>query len=484
MRRNRVMLVNPPYSGARVKVVFCAGLGYVAQTLKERGFEYDLMDMSRGYTLRDLKKKIEAFRPDLIGVSLMTYRYKESYCLIKNMKQAFPQIPIVAGGPHVSLFRQQVLTECAALDFGVVLEGEETLIELCQGNPPDTIKGLIYRSGPSLTYSGDRAFMKDLDSIPFPRYEKFELEKRFKKEVNALPIVSSRGCPFDCIYCPVQYSIGQEFRARSPESIMQELSFWYEQGYRIFSFADDNFTLLKERVYKLCSLLKKSPFKDIRLSCDNGIRADKVDKELLAFMKKANFYRLAFGVEAGNDKVLKRLHKNESIEVIKQRIREACDLGYEVDLFFLVGSPGETMRDLEDSFRIAQTCPIGTANFYNIIPFPHTKLFDWIKENGTFLKKPSEYLDKYPILDNDPLFETKEMSYRERRRALGRAFGIMRHSMRRSWAKRLDKFGALGRFLAFIYTSAFVQDVLLRHKISRRVVYRLAGLCFQGGKHN
>jgi len=473
MRYTRIFLINPSYKGARVKVVFSAGLGYITEALKTAGFEYDVLDMSLGYPYKILKKKIAEFNPDLIGVSMMTYRYKDTYNLIAKIKGDFPEAKIVTGGPHISLFREKVLEECPYIDFGVVLEGEETIIELCKGEPLNSIKGLIYRDRSRVVYNGDKPFIKNLDSIPFPKYEKFELDKSFNKRINALPIVSSRGCPFNCIYCPVKSSIGEVFRARSPENILQELTYWYERGYRIFSFADDNFTLLKGRVYKICELIKKAGFRDLRLSCDNGIRADKVDRTLLEAMKNVGFYRIALGVEAGNDKVLKALNKQEKIETIKRVIQDACSLGYEVDLFFLVGSPQEEWADLEDSFNIAsQNC--GVSYFYNIIPFPNTELFSWIEKYGRFLRNPEDYLNEYPVLDNKPLFETPQMPYKLRKKALRKAFLISRRTMRQSWQRRLSKLGFWAKLFSFIYTTKFVQDVLLRISILRKVIYKLA----------
>ncbi|HAJ57182.1 MAG TPA: hypothetical protein DCL35_05370 [Candidatus Omnitrophica bacterium] len=473
MRFKKVLFVNPPYSGTRVRAVFSAGLGYVAESLKAAGIEYAVLDMSLGYTAGALKKKIKEFLPDLLAFSVMTYRYLETYGLINEIKKDLPSLKIVAGGPHISLFREEAFAGCAGLDFGVVLEGEMTLVELCKGAPLGDIKGLISRSHGRIVYNGDREFIKELDALPFPTYEKFELERSINKAVNALPVVSSRGCPFDCVYCPVKCSIGQAFRMRSPENIIKELRYWYERGYERFSFADDNFTMDKARVERLCELIFKEGLK-LKLSCDNGIRADRVDRKLLEYMKEAGFYRIAFGVEAGNNKVLKALSKKEDIETITGRIEESCGLGYEVDLFFLVGSPQETRQDLEDSFRIALGYPIGVAYFYNIIPFPHTPLFDWIKSHGRYLEDYREYLDRYPILDNRPLFETSDMSLKERRKALKDAFAITRLTMRRSWAKRLSGLGLLGRILSWAYTTSFIQDVILRDRRLRYLTYKIA----------
>ncbi|MCP4650956.1 MAG: radical SAM protein [PVC group bacterium] len=472
----KVFLLTPPYKGTRVKGVFSAGLGYVAESLKTAGIEYDICNMSLGYDYKYLKNKINEFAPELIGISVMTYRYKQTYELIKTLKNDFPQIKIVAGGPHISLFREEVLTACPQLDFGIVLEGEETIVELCSGAELESIKGLIYQGAEGGVYNGDRPFIDPLDEIAFPKYEKFEMERIFNKEINSLPIVSSRGCPFACVYCSVKFAVGCNFRVRSPESIIKELKYWYDKGYKRFSFADDNFTLKKQRIVDLCEALKQSGMNDLKLSCDNGIRADKVDRDLLKLMKDVGFYRIAFGVEAGNNKVLKQLKKSENIETITARIEEACELGYEMDLFFLVGSPRETWEDLQDSFDIALKYPIGSAYFYNIIPFPHTELFDWIKEKGKFLKNPEDYLDDYPILDNVPVFETPEMSFELRKKALKKAFGITRKTMYRAWTNRLSKLGVLGKILAYIYTRTFVQDVLLRNKITRKIIYGVAWL--------
>ncbi|MFH2137096.1 MAG: radical SAM protein [Candidatus Omnitrophota bacterium] len=472
----KVFLLTPPYRGTRVKGVFSAGLGYIAESLKNAGIEYEVCNMSLGYDYKYLKMKIDRFAPGLIGISMMTYRYKQTYELIRSLKKDYPKIRIVVGGPHISLFRKEVLEACPEIDFGITLEGEETIVELCSGTAAGSIKGLIYQGEKGVIYNGDREFINPLDKIAFPQYEKFEMERIFNKEINSVPIVSSRGCPFACVYCPVKFSVGCDFRVRSPESIIAELKYWHQKGYRRFSFADDNFTLKKQRIVDLCEALRKNNLNDLKLSCDNGIRADKVDKDLLKLMRDVGFYRIAFGVEAGNNKILKQLKKSENIETITARIQEACDLGYEMDLFFLVGSPGETWEDLQDSFSIALKYPIGTAYFYNIIPFPHTELFDWIKENGRFLKEPENYLDDYPILDNVPLFETPEMPLKMRKKAIKKAFSITRLTMYRAWTKRLEKLGGLGKILAFIYTREFVQDVILRNEITRKIVYRLAWL--------
>ncbi|MCM8780992.1 MAG: radical SAM protein, partial [Candidatus Omnitrophica bacterium] len=224
----------------------------------------------------------------------------------------------------------------------------------------------------------------------------------------------------------------------------------------------------------LKTLVRK--FKDLRLSCDNGIRADKLDSDLLRIMKEAGFFRIAIGVEAGNNKVLRAIKKRQDIDTIRRLIQSAWELDFEVDLFFLVGCPYETWADLQDSFKIALSYPINTAFFYNPIPFPNTELFDWIEHNGRLLRQYQDYLNDFPILDNEPVFETPQMSLDQRRKALKIAFGVSRITMRRSWKKRLSRWGIFGRVIASIYTTRIMQDRILRIRFFNLLFYRLVSI--------
>ena len=166
-------------------------------------------------------------------------------------------------------------------------------------------------------------------------------------------MASSRGCPYKCIFCSVKAVAGGKLRVRSPENVIDEIEYWYQKGYRKFNFVDDNFTFYRDRVYKICDEIQRRGLKNLKFTCAGGIRADTVDHKLLARMKEVGFYYNAFGVEGGNDKVLKSIKKGEKMEQIRSAIKDACDLGYEVMLFFLVGSPGETWKDIEDSVAVA-----------------------------------------------------------------------------------------------------------------------------------
>ena len=146
MKCKRVLLVNPPSSGEWKGFRPHIGLGYIAQTLVKNGIEYDVLDMNLGYKFKHLQKKINAFKPDLIGMSLLTLEYKKFYKLISMVKKRNPGIKIVVGGPHVTIMKEKVMKECTAIDYAVLYEGEETLVELCKGELSEDNICLLYTS--------------------------------------------------------------------------------------------------------------------------------------------------------------------------------------------------------------------------------------------------------------------------------------------------------------------------------------------------
>jgi len=402
-----------------------AGLGYLVQALQDGGVECAVVDMALGYRPAKLWSSIRDFRPDLIGVTLFTYRYAQAYERLRALKTRFPDIPIVCGGPHVSTFQEKVLQECGAVDLALMREAEETLLSLCRGEDPRNIPNLLYREGGEVRRSGVPYSPPDVDTLAFPRYRGFELEhypaRNTPLSERVIPIVTSRGCPYDCVYCPVQTAIGRRFRPRQVAGVVAEFVHWYRAGYRAFSIIDDNFTLLRERVVEFCAAITREGLDGISISLPNGIRADKVDKELLELMFAAGFRHLGIGVESGNDAVLAGLRKSETIAVIGRAIGEACGAGFSVDLFFLVGSPGETAREVEDSIAFLGKYPVDKVFFFNLIPYPGTELFDWVQKHGRLLYPPKHYLSYISSSMDTPVFETPEFSAAERRRALRRA---------------------------------------------------------------
>lgn len=467
MRYKRVLLVNPSFpkeGGERLRP--SAGLGYLAEAIKSKGVEYDVIDMNLGYRFKNLAKKIQSFQPELIGITLLSLGYKNAYAMLNQIKTAYPEIQIAAGGPHVSLLKEKVLAECKAIDFGVVYEGEKTLVEMCLGQlPMSEIKGLMFRAENEIIFTGSRDNAYSLDELPFPKYEKFELNKYVPERV----IISSRGCPYQCIFCPNQL-ITPAFRMRSPQGVVDEIEYWYNKGYRQFNFDDDNFNQSRSRVHEICDLIEQRNLEGILLRCSNGLRADRLDRDVLLRMWKVGFRYLGIGADGGNDKVLKNLKKGERVEHIENAIKLATEIGFGVKLFFVVGTPGETWEDVMDSARLAQKYPIQRVHFYNLIPYPGTELFQWVETNDAFLVPPDEYLNSTSDLIYEPLFETPELSREQRIEVLYELKKVSKQITKNAVLRLFENYKGVNLVLANLFTTDLMQRWIFQNVFFRKIV--------------
>ncbi len=468
MRFRRVLLVSAPavsrYGALRVP----AGVGYIAQVLWDNRIEYQYMDMRIDRGFRDLQQRVATFAPDLVGFSMSSLGYKRSYEVMGALKAAYPQCRIVVGGHHATILKETLLDECRAVDFAVVSDGEKTIVDLCDDTLPlEDIKGLAFRDGDRVTFNGERTPVKDLDEYAFPRYERFPME-RYSKQI---PVNSSRGCPNQCTFCPNKL-LARKYRARSPQHFVNELEYWYEKGIRQFAIDDDNFTLVKERTLRICDEIERRGLKNIFIRCSNGIRADRVDRELLGRMKEIGVREVGFGVDGGNDRVLRYLKKGETIETINASIKTACDLGMDVKLFFLCGSPYERESDIEDSIELARRYPVARVNFNNPIPYPGTEMYDHVKENKLFLIQPEEYLNYVAENKMVPLFETPELPRKDRLRILKKCHRVEREVMKNTVYRMFSKYPLLALvikqlFIVRLFEKLFFNNLFLRNTFER-----------------
>ncbi|MDD5729292.1 MAG: radical SAM protein, partial [Victivallales bacterium] len=293
----------------------------------------------RNYT-KNGQLPFSEFKPTLIGVTIFSYCYSLAFELILKIEKC-TDIPIVAGGAHVSAVGAKMLTD-SKVDFAVKQEGEFTLLELLKEYVKGSrdfsgINGLIWRDSKGMIIENpNRKFIEDLDALPFPDYESFGIERYVCFKQKTLPLITSRGCPFGCNYCSVRLSMGQRFRARSAENVFSEIKHFYDKGYRSFDFNDDCFTLDNGRAESICDLIIKNRLV-LRFQLYNGIRVDTVTLELLKKMKKAGCFFVSFGCEAGNNKVLKAIKKGITIEQVRQAVDWANQAGIRNSVNFIIG---------------------------------------------------------------------------------------------------------------------------------------------------
>jgi len=417
-------------------------LGYLSEYLSKNEIENEVMDMRLGYTLQDLKNKIKTFKPDLVGFSSFSFKHNVPYSLISSIKSN--NFDIIIGGPHASTIGKKILEETKA-DYSLKYEGEQLLLDLCKGKDLSQISGLVYRKNKEIIKNPHKSFL-DIKQLPFPKYKKFELNKYLRKQIN---IMTSRGCPHDCIYCSIKTTMGKPVRMRTPKNVIQEIKYWYDEGYRNIDVIDDNFAFNKKRVLEICEEIEKLGVKDLNLMCGNGIRADRVDREILKKMKEVGFSEISIGAEVGNNKMLKAIKKGETLEQIENAIRISCELGFNVTLFFVMGLPKETMSDLKDSIKLALKYPINNACFYNATPFPGTELYDYVKKNNLFIVKNPDYLNTMAQFNN-PIFITPEFPIKQRKKMQKLTKKVEKEILRRTFVRKLKKFGILSEISSYI----------------------------------
>jgi|TARA_Y100000310_G_scaffold145233_1_gene144577 radical SAM superfamily enzyme YgiQ (UPF0313 family) len=410
----KVLLVIPPNIGRFiVATIPHAGIAYLAAFLERDDHEVDLMDMRLYSDNEKLFQKIRDFNPGLIGITTASIGYKMAYDIIDRVKGKFPNIPVAIGGSYASTVHSKILDD-TKVDYVVYGEGEQTFVEIANGKELKDIKGLIYKDeNNEITMNPLCPLVQNLDDMPFPRYEIFELNKMLEKRI---PLVSSRGCPNRCVFCSIQLVMGHPFRTRSPENVVKEIKHWYKKGYDSFEFSDDNFSFNIPRAERICDLIVEKGLK-VKLIFGNGLRADRVNETLLKKLKNAGTIWIAYGLESSDSQVLKNMKKDLNLDTLRHAVKMTKELGIETQVNFIIGCPGQTYDSFKKDLKCAEELNVDQLRFYNIIPYPGTEMYEWIKQNGRFLYPYEIYLNDFDYWGEEPVFETDEFTKEERVKA-------------------------------------------------------------------
>jgi len=379
------------------------GLAYLASFIEKDGHKVKIIDSNTlGYRIKDIKEEIEKFNPHLVGVTATTSCIYDAYEVAKIIKEVDPGIKVVIGGPHVTFIAKETLKECPFIDVVVRGEGEETFRELVnffESSSEDTwsleeVKGITFRKDNKIIETDSRSLIKNLDSIPFPAYHLLPMEKYSLEGKRFATIITSRGCPFSCIFCSSSRLFGKTWRARSPENVIEEIKLLKNKyGVREIEFLDDTFTLNKKRAEKICELLIKEKL-DISWSCSS--RVDTIDESLIEKLKKAGCHTIYVGVESGSQKILNIIDKGITLPQIEKTINLIKKVNINSFGSFILGIPGETVKTIKKTINFAKKLNPSFVQFSICTPYPGTKLFEMAKEKGWLLTKD---WSKYTILD-------------------------------------------------------------------------------------
>jgi anaerobic magnesium-protoporphyrin IX monomethyl ester cyclase len=314
---------------------------------------------------------------------------------------------LVVGGPLPTLDPTDFLE---VFDVAVIGEGEETMVELVncaeKGAGFSGVKGIAYTDGGRVRFTSPRAFVDDLDCLPFPSRELFDNDayKRYYAKrfgYTTTPLITSRGCPFTCDFCsrPV---FGTSFRARSAGNIVDEMESIVGLGYDRVWFADDCFTLNRGHLLSVCDEMVR---RGVDLGWECLSRVDTMDREVAVKMRKAGCVRVFFGIESGNDRVLGLMNKQVTVEQAKRAVYAAKAAGLQVGAFFIVGYPGESNGTILDTLRFASGLPLDYLSFTLPYPIPGTALFERVKGNGGVAVEDWEEPKSWSLIRHKLLYE-------------------------------------------------------------------------------
>lgn len=439
------------------------GIAYLTSVLKKNHHRVKIIDCGvEDDWSNQIKKTLSAFNPDLIGITGFSYAYKFLYQTIKQV-QSLTRTPILLGGPHVSANKEKILQE-TKVNYAMYSESEVSFIsflnQLSQKKPDlSAVPNLIWKKQKQIIINPPAPPIHQLDNIPFPDYQSFNLKKYPCYESKIIPIITSRGCPYGCNYCSVRLSMGQNFRPRNPKNVIREIKYWYKRGFTNFDFNDDCFTLDISRAEAICDLIIKNRLK-IKFQLYNGIRVNNINLKLLKKMKQAGCYFIAYGCESGNQKTLDRIKKNITLDQVIAAVEMTKKAKIHHAVNFIIGHQDETYQDAIDTLKFAKKLQCDYVNFYNLVPYPGTEVYRWAIKHAKFLYSKKNYLKEISYRDINPIFETKDFTKEQRIKIMKKGF--------RLYEKKLYqfKFGKITGYLLFLITRIKFIGI-----ISRKLVY-------------
>ena len=381
-----VVLANPPYPEDVPQAVFIPlGISYLVAVLEEKGYEVDVVDcqVSRP-NQKELEDKFKSLNPDIIGVTSATVTYLPALQILKAAKAALPNCVTMIGGPHVTVLDERTFTESADVDIVVRGEGEQTMLELAalvsEGNMKglSEVLGITFKKNGKVFRTPDRPFIQDIDALPWPAHKHFDVTRYKISGKIYMPIITSRGCPFNCAFCLASKMCGRGFRARSPSKVVDELEWLRDTfGAGAFAFYDDTFTYDVNRAIAICDEMKARKF-DLPWDCRT--RVDKLSKELLTKLRNTNCQLIHFGIETGSQQMLNIMRKGTTVEQNSNAIKIAKESDILVAISLVIGYPGETQQMLQQTVDFIQKTKPDYVYMCEAVPYPGTELYDYVKE--------------------------------------------------------------------------------------------------------
>ncbi len=390
----KILLINPTQQliyGARRRPPYPAlGLLSIGAVLKGDGHEVEVIDVDAdGFSDERILSYVARKRFDLVGLTASTPMINGAVKIAGMIKNRFDS-PTMIGGIHATMRPEETL-RTGAFDYLVRGEGEATAQELAArlatGEDPRAVAGLCHLDEAGRFIANPpRPLIDPLDQLPWPERDLIKNPNNYRppdaRRLPAASIMPTRGCFANCTFCCTKHIFGRRIRSRSTANIIAEIEDLISRhGAKEIHVVDDVFTYAKKKTLEFCRAVKEAGL-EVGFAFPNGVRADTVDEETLAALKSVGVRSLSFGVESGNEDILKKIKKGESKEDIRRAFALAKKMGFETWGFFIIGLPGEDEASAAQTIDFAKELDPDFAKFSILKPFPGTEVYEELAAAG------------------------------------------------------------------------------------------------------
>ena len=367
----KVAIVVPPYPLEEAPAP-PLGVTYVAAAFEAAGAKVQIFDyLVSGYSPGKLHAEMDDFKPDILGATSVTMNFPNAAEIVSEAKSYKPSLITMMGGPHVSFTAERSLRDYPKIDFIVMGEGEKTIAEMMacglERGKMEGIKGIAYRNDGMIMVNEARPFIEDINTLPLPARHLLPLS-RYQALGFPISIITSRGCPYLCIFCQGRKMVGNTVRKRNPSIIVDEIEQILSYGIDRINVADDLFVSSPKRVKEVCEEIIR---RGLHFTWSAFARVNTVDKETLLLMRETGCDSISFGVETGNEEMIKMIKKRITLDQARQAVSLCREAGIIPHTSFIVGLPGESPETLRETGEFAAS--LGSLYGYHLLaPFPGT----------------------------------------------------------------------------------------------------------------
>lgn len=448
----KILFINPAITECGVPHT---GLAMLSAVLKQKGHIVKVADYHFSSETPKIENILNSFRPDLVGISLFSCMVSPASQMITKIKDN--NIPLLCGGPHTASYYEE-LSNNSKFDYIIVGEAENIIVDLVENATTNRMPQVIHCP------------LQDINKLPFPDYTSFYNHEK----ISLYPIITSRGCPFNCSFCSIGLSNSRKWRVRFLEDCIEELrmiklNFPLVKEVIIW---DDNFSLDIKRAKHFLHMFLGERF-EYKLRVAN-VRADKIDEEFLLLLKEAGCEEVQFGVEHGDPEVFSHIGKGETLEDIRGAAKLVHKYRMKLGCSFIIGLPHDNLRKTLKSINFAKELKPDHVHWNILVPYKGTRVYEYFKEHGQVDDSSIPFTLPQNVISFEPNADTPYFTREERKKAYLMALllshdGLLLRDIIGTFSKIL-KYNLIKEFLQWLFNPKILKDLvwIIKERILRR----------------